>query len=149
MKWCCNTKHLTLIAKLSELKHEIKVTSEFLKNKKLLAQRNSINKKFKLNQKSNFREWKNKKIDIIITPSKADIEKSQSSIWAKSSTNNEKAKWLKALQKIYCKNVTPKAYQIKTKAFREILTRLKNNRAPDPHKINAYAIKKFSTTHFQ
>ena len=76
MKWCCNTKHLTLIGKLSELKHEIKVTSEFLKNKKLLAQRNSINKKFKLNQKSNFREWKNKKIDIIITPSKADIEKS-------------------------------------------------------------------------
>ena len=76
MKWCCNTKYLTLIAKLSELKHEIKVTSEFLKNKKLLAQRNSINKKFKLNQKSNFREWKNKKIDIIITPSKADIEKS-------------------------------------------------------------------------
>ena len=68
-------KHLTLIAKLAELKHEIKVKSEFLKNRKLLAQRNTINKKFKLNQKSNFREWKNKKIDIITTPSKADIEK--------------------------------------------------------------------------
>ena len=75
MKWCRNTKHLTLISKLAELKHEVKVTSEFLKNRKLLAQRNSINKKFKLNQKSNFREWKNKKIDIITTPSKADIEK--------------------------------------------------------------------------
>ena len=149
MKWCRNTKHLTLISKLAELKHEVKVTSEFLKNRKLLAQRNSINKKFKLNQKSNFREWKNKKIDIITTPSKADIEKFQPSIWAKSSTNNEKAKWLKVLQKIYCKNVTPKAYQIKTKAFREILTRLKNNRAPDAHKINAYAIKTLSTTHFQ
>ena len=75
MKWCRNMKHLTLIAKLAELKHEIKVKSEFLKNRKLLAQRNTINKKFKLNQKSNFREWKNKKIDIITTPSKADIEK--------------------------------------------------------------------------
>ena len=70
MKWYCNTKHLTLMAKLAELKHELKVISQFLRNKKLLTQRNSINKKFQLNQKKVFREWRNKKISIKTTPSK-------------------------------------------------------------------------------
>ena len=64
MKWYRNAKHLTLMAKLAQLKHELKVTSEFLRNKKLLARRNSINKTFQLNQKTVFREWRNKKIDI-------------------------------------------------------------------------------------
>ena len=90
MKWYGNMKHLLLMAKLAELRHELKVTSEFLRNKKLLAHRNSINKKFQLNQKTFFREWRNKKIDIKTTPSKADIETFWSSIWAKSSTSTMK-----------------------------------------------------------
>ena len=75
MKWYRNTKHLTLMARLAEPKHKLKVTSEFLRNKKLLAQRNFINEKFQLNQK---------KISIKTTPSKADIETFWSSIWTKS-----------------------------------------------------------------
>ena len=147
MKWYGNTKHLTLMAKLAELKPELKVTSEFLRNKKLLAQRNSINKKFQLNQKNVFREWRNKKIYIKTAPSKAYIERFWSSIWAKSSTYNENAKWSKTLEKNYCKNVIPKAYQINIEALKEILTGMKNNGAPGPDKINAYTIKKLSNTH--
>ena len=60
MKWYCNTKHLTLMAKLSELKHELKIISQFLRNK-LLTQRNSIIKKSQLNQKNVFREWRIRK----------------------------------------------------------------------------------------
>ena len=52
MKWYCKAKHLTLTKKLAEFKHEQKIPSCFLKNKKLLAQRNSINKKFKLKKKT-------------------------------------------------------------------------------------------------
>ena len=52
MKWYCKAKHLTLTKKLAEFKHEQKIPSDFLKNKKLLAQRNSINKKFKLKKKT-------------------------------------------------------------------------------------------------
>ena len=147
MKWYCNTKHLTLMAKLAELKHELKVISQFLRNKKLLTQRNSINKKFQLNQKKVFREWRNKKISIKTTPSKTDIETIWSSIWTKSSTHNENATWLKTLEENYCKNVTPKDYQINIKTFKEILTSMKNNGAPGPDKINAYAIKKLPSTH--
>ena len=60
MKWYCNTKHLTLMAKLAELKHELKIISQFLRNK-LLTQRNSIIKKSQLNQKNVFREWRIRK----------------------------------------------------------------------------------------
>ena len=135
------------MVKLSELKHELKATSQFLRNKKLLARRNSINKKFQLNQKKVFREWRNKKISIKTTSSKTDIETFWSSIWTKSSTHNENATWLKTLEENYCKNVTPKDYQINIKTFKEILTSMKNNRAPGPDKINAYAIKKLPSTH--
>lgn len=58
MKWYDNTKHLTLMARLAELKHKLEATSKkeeekkrkrklkkFLKKRKLLAQLNSINKK--------------------------------------------------------------------------------------------------------
>ena len=111
VKWYRNTKHSTLMAKLAKLKRKLKVTSQFLRNKKLLAQQNSINKKFQLNQKKVFREWKNKKISIKITPSKTDIETFWSSIWTKSSTHDENAIWLKLLEEDYCKNVTPNDYQ--------------------------------------
>ena len=60
MKWYYNTKHLTLMAKLAELKHELKIISQFLRNK-LLTQRNSIIKKSQLNQKNVFREWRIRK----------------------------------------------------------------------------------------
>ena len=59
MKWYRNTKHLTLMAKLAQLKHELKVTSEFLRNKKLLARRNSINKKFPVKPEDRF--WRMEK----------------------------------------------------------------------------------------
>ena len=55
--------------------------------------------------------------------------------------------WPKTLEENYCKNVTPKAYQINIKAFKEILTSMKNNGAPGPDKINAYAIKKLPSKH--
>ena len=103
VKWYCNTKHLTLMAKLVELKHELKVTSQFLRNKKLFTQQNSINRKFQLNHKNVFREQRNKKISIKATPSKTDVETFSSSIWTQSSTHNENAIWLKILEKNYCK----------------------------------------------
>ena len=53
-KWYRNRNHVTVNVKLAELKHELKVTSNFVKNKKILSARNLINKKFQLNQKSFF-----------------------------------------------------------------------------------------------
>ena len=54
MKWYNNTKHLTLMARLAELKHKLEVTSKFLKKRKLLAQLNSIDKKILVEREENF-----------------------------------------------------------------------------------------------
>ena len=67
-------------------------------------------------------------------------------MWTKSSTLNENTIWLKT-EENYCKNVTPKACQVNIKAFKEILTNMKNNGVPGPDKINGYAIKKLPSTH--
>ena len=147
IKWYRNIKHATINGKLAKLKHEPKVTSNFVKNKKLLSARNSINKKFQLNQKSVFREWKNKKINIRATPSKETIEHFWSNISNKQSSYNENAKWIETLERKYCNNTVSKNYQINLKAFQQVLSNTKNNGAPGPDNINAYAIKSLPSTH--
>ena len=42
-KWYKNIKYVILNAKLAELKHKLKVTSNFVKNKKLFGQISGIN----------------------------------------------------------------------------------------------------------
>ena len=140
-------KHVTLNAKLADLKHELKATSNFVKNKKLLAARNSINKKFQLNQKSIFWEWKNKKIDIRTRSSKGAIDHFWSNIWNKPSLYNESTKWIETLERKYCNNMVSKNYQINLKAFQQVLSNTKNNGAPGPDNITAYAIKRLPSTH--
>ena len=63
-KWSGNTKLNTLNGKLSLLKHDLKVTCEYLKRRKIVTQRNNINNRFKYNQKKVFRDWKNKAIKV-------------------------------------------------------------------------------------
>ena len=146
-KWYCNTKTSTLISKATELKHKLNVTSQYIKNKKALVERSSINKKFQTNQKQVFREWKNKKIEIKETPSAEEIRIFWSNIWGKDKKYNKDAKWLPKLDKEYCKSVKPKPCRITTKTFKEVLLNMKNNGAPGNDKINAFYIKKLSSTH--
>ena len=94
-----------------------------------------------------FREWKNKKIEIKETPSAEEIEIFWSNIWGKDKKYNKDAKWLPKLDKEYCKSVKPKPCRITTKTFKEVLLTMKNNGAPGNDKINAFYIKKLSSTH--
>ena len=118
-----------------------------MKNKKLLSTRNLINKKFQLNQKGVFWEWKNKKIDIKTTPSKETIEHFWSNIWNKPASYNENAKWIKTLKRKYCSNAVSKNYQINLKAFQQVLSNTKNSGTPGPNNISAYTIKRLPCTH--
>ena len=54
--WYRSTKTSTIISKVTDLKDELNVTNQYIKNKKTLAERSSINKKFQTNQKQVFRE---------------------------------------------------------------------------------------------
>ena len=131
-------------AKLAELKHELKVTSNFVKNKKLLSARNLINKKFHLNQKSVFREWKNKKIDVRTTPSKVAIKH----FWSEKTIFLQWKRQMDVVTKRkYCNNTVSKNYQINLKAIQQVLSNTKNIGAPSPDNIIAYAIKRLPSTH--
>ena len=90
-KWYHNTKTSTLISKVTDLKHEINVTSQYIKNKKTLAERSSINKKFQTNQKQVFHKWKNKKVEIKETPSAEEIKIFWSNVWGKNKHRCEMA----------------------------------------------------------
>ena len=129
-KWYSNTKSVTLKAKLAELKHNLKVTSEFLRNKKLVSKRNSINKRYQLNQKGIFREWKNEKIEINSVPSITEVEKLWSSLWGKKTSYNKNAKWLPTLENKYCPNITQASYTISEELFKNVLYKMKNSGAP-------------------
>ena len=56
-------------------------------------------------------------------------------------------KWLPKLDKEYCKSVKPKPHKITPKTFKEVLLNMKNNGAPGNDRINAFYIKKLSSTH--
>ena len=76
-----NTKRDTLLSKLSQLKHELKVTSESLRNRKKLTKRNPVNSLFQRNLIQIFRNWKSKKITVEKEPIKDEIERFWSGIW--------------------------------------------------------------------
>ena len=79
-QWYGNTKWHTLLSKLLQLKHELKVTSESPRNRKKLAKCNSITSLFHRNQKQICRNWKSKKITVEEESTKDEIERFWSEI---------------------------------------------------------------------
>ena len=72
-RWYDNTKEQTLTAQLSKVNLEFKVSTESLRHRKKLAERNRIYSNFKLNKKQVFRDWKGKQIKVVDGPSKDEI----------------------------------------------------------------------------
>ena len=148
LKMFGNTRTDTLESKLSLLKHDLKVTSEQLKRRKNIAERNNINNKFKFNQKKLFREWKSKTIKVNEPPSKDEITTFWSNIWHKEKQINKSAKWLENLESNYCAKVSSQSeYVIHEEVFKEALKNSKNRGSPGPDRILAFWIKKLTATH--
>ena len=73
-KQYCNTKTSTLISKVTELKHELNVTSQYIKNIKNTSWEKFYQWKIKNQPEQVYHEEKNKKIEIKETPS-AEVSK--------------------------------------------------------------------------
>ena len=105
-----NTRLTTLNFNRTLLKQELKATSTKLKWHKKKYERHVINNKFNTNPKSVYRNLKGNNITLTNLPAKHEVE-----------TNfNKNAKWLKELEKTYCKNVTPKTYEIEQHAPKQV-----------------------------
>ena len=102
----------TLQFKLTLLIQDLKATSVRLRWLKKNHARQAINSKFNSNTKSVYRDFKGSSITANETPTKNKVEEFWKSIWEKETKFIENAKWLKELEKAYCKDVTPKTYKI-------------------------------------
>ena len=107
-----NTKLTTLNFNLTLLKQKLKATSTKLKWQKKKYEKQVINNKFNTNPKSVYRDFKGNNITLTNLPAKNEVENFWKGIWATETNFNKNAKWLKKIEKTYCKNVTPKTYRI-------------------------------------
>ena len=116
-KWYRNTKTRTLRSQQSKLKHELVVTSQELRNRIKVKNRNTINTQFRTNQKQLYRKWKGKKIKVENAPTLENVESFWSGVWNKKSNFNPNAKWLPTLEKEYCASATAKEYLLTNQVF--------------------------------
>ena len=136
-----NTKSSNLHSKLNILIQELKATSSKIRYKEKKFERNRINRKFTYNPKNVQRDFKNDKMETETIPPKGDIEKYWKDIWTKTAPFNDNAAWIKFLQTQYCVNTTQKDYVINSKALKEILSKLQNNKSPGIDGIIGYWFK--------
>ena len=94
-----------------------------------------------------FRTWKSKQQQINTAPSKGKIENFWSGIWEKETSFNKEARWIKTIEKGYCKNTRSKNYCITQQIFDSVLKGMKNNGAPGNDHIRCYRIKKLTSNH--
>ena len=145
--WFGNTKHTTLTSKLSLLKHDLRVAAQQQKNRLKIDERNRINKTFAYSQKSIFRDWKSKKVNVDTPPPEKDITSFWGNIWSIEKTYNENASWMEKLRKTYCVEVKEKNYEINSDTLQKVLNNMKNDKAPGRDHIKCFWIKKLISTH--
>ena len=139
-KWYGNTKQETLLSKVSQLKHKLKVLTR-------LAESDSINKNFTKSQKKIFREWKGKAIIVNESPTEEEVTTFWSGIWAQPKSHNENATWTETLEREYCKDAKAKKYSITSEVLDKVLAKSKNDGAPGTDMIRSFWIKKLQATH--
>ena len=145
-RWYGNTRTTTLTAKVTELKHELRVAAAHVKHKLKIDERNRINRTFETNQKVLFRGWKSKKVDVTTPPSEEGITNFWSGIWCNEKHYNRNATWLNKLEETYCTNIEGKDYEITSEIFETVLNKMKNG-APGRDLIRSFWLKKLVATH--
>ena len=123
-RWYGNTKPDTLLGKVAQLKHELKVLTESLRNRTKIAERDSINKNFRKNQKQIFRGWKGKEIVVNEGPTEDEVTTFWKGIWAQSKTYNKDAVWLKTVEQEYCRDAVAKKYEITLEVMNKVLSKM-------------------------
>ena len=137
-----NTRLTTLNLNLTLLKQELKATSTKLKWHKKKYERQVINNKFNTKPKSVYRDFKDNNITLTNLPAKHEVGKFWKGIWATEANFNKNAKWLKELEKTYCKHVTPKTYKIDREIVDKVINNMHLNKSPGKDLIVTFWFKK-------
>ena len=147
-KWYRRTTKENLTRIRTLLKQDLASACEKLRKRKVVNERQRINRLFSNNAKSVYRKFKaEEEINIKNTPSAEQVNSFWKDIWGKETPFNSQADWLKKLEVEYCKHVEPKEYTLTMEIFKKILARLPNNKAPGTDLIIMLWIKLLSATH--
>ena len=125
-----NTKLYTLKFKLTVLKHNLCATSSKLKYQQKRFNQKLINRKFCVNPKAVYRDFKGDNISTVKLPTKETTETYWKGIWQNKTTFNHNAKWLQQLESTYCSHVTPKIYDINLQLFNQIISKIQLQKSP-------------------
>ena len=140
------TRIQALQFKLTLLKQDLKATSIKLKRLKKNHLRQVIDSKFSSNTKSVYPDFKGSSITVNETPTKNEVEEFWKSIWEKETKFIKNVKWLKELEKTYCKDLTPKTYKIDRQNEDKVINNMPLNKSPGKNLIRTFWFKKFHFT---
>ena len=97
--------------KLKLNEQELNATVERLRYQNRLHERKTINKKFKVNPKAVYREFKGSAIKVTNTPPTENVNQFWKGIWCIDKQYNSDSSWLKHLEKEYCKSTKQSVYK--------------------------------------
>ena len=147
-RWYKKTTVENLTHVRTELKEKLGATAEKLRRRKVVREREIINKKFLMNPKAVYRKFKaDKDIEIVNPPSREDVQTFWNNIWRTEKQFNQEADWLPGLEKEYCMNVQPQKYEITMEILSKIFNNAANNKALGRDRIVMYWLKKLTSTH--
>ena len=139
-----NTKLHTLQFKFTVLKHNLCAPSAKLKYQKKRYNRKLINRKFSVNPKAVYRDFKGNNISTEKLPTKESIETYWKGTWQKKTIFNHNAKWLEQLESTYCSHVAPKDYDINLQLVNQIISKIQLQKLLGSDLINSFWYKKLS-----
>ena len=134
----------TLQFKLSILYQNLKAKSTKLKYNKRRIERKSINNKFRKNPKAVYRSMKGNDISATEISTTEDMNSFWKNIWGKESNFQKEAKWIKNLEKNYCKNVRQQPYKITEEILNKAVCKLFLGKSPGRDLIKGYWYKRLS-----
>ena len=144
-KRSCDFRFKTLQFKLSILYQNLKPKSTKLKYNKRRIERKSINNKFSKNPKAVYRSMKGNNINATEILATEETESFWKNIWGKELNFHNKAKWIKNLEKNYCKNVRQQQpYKITDEILNKAISNLVLGKSPDRDLMKGYWHKSLS-----
>ena len=146
-KICGSLKENSLLNKLADLKHALKVCQTQLKDRVKNSERSRINHMFRNNQKLVYREFKGGQIEVKEGPPTETIQEFWHDIWGREKAINLENTWYQDLEENYCTDILPKDYLIDDEVFQKVLRKMPNHKAPGRDCITAFWVKNFSSLH--
>ena len=112
-RWYRKTSVENLNTVRTTLKGKFSGSTEKLRRRKIVREKEITNRKVLMNPKAAYRKFKaDKDIDIMNPPSNEEIGSFWKNIWGTEQQYNKNADWLPKLKKEYCKDIQPKTYEL-------------------------------------